>query len=410
VGLISFGGPAAQIAILQEEFVERRGWIDQPSFLRALNFCMLLPGPEAQQLATYLGYRLHGLKGALTAGWAFVIPGAAVMFALAWLAAAQGQWPPLQAVFRGLLPVVVALVLHAVWRIGSRTLKTPAAWSLAIAAFVAVVARLPFPLVLLSALAAGVIVDRFGLAAGQAGHSPPGTATTADPPARWRTLALHLLRTSAAIVLVGTAPVAATIAAFGTEPFADVAAFFTKAAFVTFGGAYAVLPYIAQAGVEQYGWLDTPTMMQGLALAETTPGPLILVTEFIGFFAGWNGAAQAGLPPLTAAAIAAGLTVWCTFLPSFWFIIAGAPLVERLTSDRRALAALAGVTSAVVGVIASLAVTLGRATFLPDGRVDVVAILLTIAAFLALWRLKASPLILVALGGAAGVLRWLTGI
>lgn len=408
VGFISFGGPAAQIAILQEEFVDRRGWIDQAAFLRALNFCILLPGPEAQQLATYLGFRLHGVLGAVSAGGLFILPGAIVMFGLAWLAAAQGDWPPLEATFRGLLPVVVALVLHALWRIGGRTLKSPAAWGLAIAAFTAVMLKAPFPLVVLAALAAGVVLDRLGMSAGAAGHGAPSIG--AEPPPTKRRLLLRFAVVTLAFAAIAVAPIALALWAFGAEPFADVAAFFTKAAFVTFGGAYAVLPYIAQASVEQYGWLSTESMIHGLALAETTPGPLILVTEYIGFFAGWNGAADTGLTPLMAAAVAAALTLWCTFLPSFWFVMAGAPLIERLTHDRRAAAALAGVTSAVVGVIASLAVTIGRAAFLPAGRIDLVAIGLAVLAFIALVRLKASPLVLVVLGGVAGVIRWLMAI
>jgi len=409
VGFISFGGPAAQIAILQEEMVERRGWIDQPAFLRALNFCMLLPGPEAQQLATWLGYRLHGVKGAVAAGGLFILPGALVMFALAWLAAAQGEWPPLQAVFAGLLPIVVALVLHAVWRIGRRSLKAPAAWILALAAFAAVILKVSFPLIVIAALAAGVVLDRFGIEAGAAGHHTPAEGeTVAKTPLK--ALALRIVTHTAAFAIIGALPLLLIFAFAGTDPFAAVAAFFTKAAFVTFGGAYAVLPYIAQAAVEEHQWLTSEAMIHGLALAETTPGPLILVTEYVGFFAGWNGAAQAGLSPLASASLAAVITVWCTFLPSFYFVMALAPLIESLTRDRRAAAALAGVTSAVVGVIASLAVTVGREAFFDEGRIDPVSIVLAIGAFVALARFKASPLLLVAVGGLAGIGRMLTGL
>jgi chromate transporter len=410
VGFISFGGPAAQIAILQEELVERRGWIDQRTFLTALNFCMLLPGPEAQQLATFVGFRLHGVKGALAAGLLFILPGSLILFGLAWLAAAHGQWPPIAAVFKGLLPVVAALVAHAVWRIGGRILKTPAAWALAAGAFVALqILHLGFPWIILAAALIGAVAGHRGWSLG-AGH---GVAEpSAESPLNWTGLLLRTLKLAALFATLWAAPFALIILVFGAEPFQAVGLFFTKAAFVTFGGAYAVLPYVAQVSVDQYGWLSQAQMAQGLALAETTPGPLILVTQFVGFFAGWNaalGGQAGGLAPLPAAALAAGLTTWTTFLPCFFFILAGAPVIDRLQKDPRAAGALQAITAAVVGVIATLAVVVGKLAFLPGGHIDLLAILVAIASFIALARWKTNTLWLIAGGAIFGLGRLLIG-
>ena len=409
VGLISFGGPAGQIAILHQELVERRRWVDERAFLTALNFCMLLPGPEAQQLATYLGFKLHGLRGALAAGVLFVLPGAVVLFALAWLAAAQGAWPPLQGAFKGMLPIVVALVAQAVWRIGGRTLKSSAAWALAIGAFVGLgVLGIGFVWIIGAALAIGVVADQFGVSIAPAGHAAP----TADGPAaaisRRRSAGRFALLTLIFAVL-WAAPIALVLAVAGLAPFGDVAIFFTQAAFVTFGGAYAVLPFVAQGAVAHYAWLSRAEMVHGLALAETTPGPLILVTQYVGFFAGWNAAVAGhagGLTPLAAGATAAALTTWVTFLPCFYFVLAGAPLVERLARHRRAHAALSGVSAAVVGVIATLALSIGHEAFLPAAGVDGLAMAVALAAFIAAWRFKVGALWLVTAGAIYGVARF----
>ncbi len=408
VGLISFGGPAGQIAILHEELVDRRRWVDERSFLTALNFCMLLPGPEAQQLATYLGLKLHGLRGALAAGVLFVLPGAGILFALAWLAAAQGSWPPLRAAFTGMLPIVVALVGHAVWRIGARTLKTPAAWALAIGAFAGLgFLGIAFPWIIGAALAIGLTADRLGLPIAPPNH--PVAAASGEVPGsdKWR-LARRFALYSLVFAVLWAAPVGLVLATAGKRPFADVAVFFTQAAFVTFGGAYAVLPFVAQGAVAHYGWLSRPEMVHGLALAETTPGPLILVTQYVGFFAGWNAAAAGhagGLSPLAAGALAAALTTWVTFLPCFYFVLVGAPVVDRLARDRRAHAALSGVTAAVVGVIATLGVTIAREAFFRSGRFDAIAAVVAVAAFMAAWRFKVGPLWLVGAGALYGVAR-----
>jgi chromate transporter len=393
-------------ALRQQNLVERRRWIDERGFLTALNFCMLLPGPEAQQLATYLGLKLHGVRGALAAGILFVLPGAGVLFALAWLAAAHGDWPPLQAMFKGMLPIVVALVAHAVRRIGSRTLKSPAAWALAIGAFVGLgLLKIAFPWIIAAALVIGVIADRFDLKIAPVGHAAP---TDKPPPADWMRIGRRSAFLTVLFALLWAAPVGLALAFAGPRPFADVAAFFSQAAFVTFGGAYAVLPFVAQGAVDHYGWLSRPEMVHGLALAETTPGPLILVTQYVGFFAGWNaalGGQVGGMSPLAAASLAAAITTWVTFLPCFYFVLVGAPLVERLAGDRRAHAALSAITAAVVGVVATLALLISREAFLPAGRLDPLAIGVAALGFVAAWRFKLGAIWLVGGGAAYGLAR-----
>jgi len=403
IGLISFGGPAGQIALLQDEFVDRRRLIDPRSFLHALNFCMLLPGPEAQQLATYLGYRLHGFWGGIVAGGLFILPGAVIMFALAWIAAAHGRWPPLQAIFSGLAPVVAALVVLALWRIGKRTLTSWISWGLAVGSLTMILVGAPFPFVILIALAAGV-ASAYANPAGPTGPE----ASSATPPGLASELG-RLWKYTAGFAVLWLAPLAAVIVWAGAEPFADIAALFSQAAFVTFGGAYAVLPFVAQSAVETHGWLSSEAMVQGLALAETTPGPLILVNEYVGFLAGWNAslAYDSGtLRPSAAGAVGASIALWCTFLPSFYFVLAGAPLVERLIHDRRATAALAAVGAAVVGAIASLGLLIGQAALAPDGAFDPKAALISLAALLAMgcWRL--APQWALLSGGIVGLANW----
>jgi chromate transporter len=333
-----------------------------------------------------------------------------VLYALAWLAAAHGSWPPLQAAFKGMLPIVVALVAYAVWRIGARTLKTPAAWALALGAFAGLgLLGIGFPWIIAAALVIGLVADWMGLAIAPAAH--PIDAGDMAEAVDWGRGALRFALYTLVFALLWAGPVAVALVLAGPHPFADVAMFFTQAAFVTFGGAYAVLPFVAQGAVTHYGWLSRAEMVHGLALAETTPGPLILVTQYVGFFAGWNAAVAGhagGISPLAAGTLAAALTTWVTFLPCFYFVLVGAPIVDRLAADRRAHAALSGVTAAVVGIIATLAVTIAREAFLPQGHFDAIAAVVALAAFIAAQRFKVSALWLVAAGAAYGIVRWVS--
>lgn len=397
LGFISFGGPAGQIAVMQHELVDRRKWIGQETFLQALNFCMLLPGPEAQQLATYIGWKLHGLKGALTAGILFVLPGAILLYALAWIAAAHGDTAIVGAVLTGLKPVVVALVLHAVYRIGRRTLKTCVALGLAVCAFTALeYAHLPFPAVVLAAGLVGWITAKK-----KAVDEP---APTFDS----RGMARRLLKLAAIYVALLVIPVGIVVAIAGPQPFLTMARFFTQAAFVTFGGAYAVLPYVADAAVNHFQWLTAADMVNGLALAETTPGPLVLVLEYVGFFAGWN--AGGPLSPIAAASIGAVVTTYATFLPSIMLILAGAPYIEGISKIRSAAGALSAITAAVVGVIATLAVFIARqVVFRPEGGINIVGLAAIVVAFAALLRFKIGLHWLVLAGAAFGLARTYIG-
>ena len=392
LGFISFGGPAGQIAVMQHELVDRRKWIGQEAFLQALNFCMLLPGPEAQQLATYIGWKLHGVKGGLTAGILFVLPGAVLLYALAWVAAAHGDTAIVGAVLLGLKPVVVALVLHAVCRIGRRTLKNLTALLLAVAAFAALeFAHLPFPLVVLAAGVVGWL-------------TAPKPTNEPTPPFETRGMGLRLLKLAAVYVALLAIPVGQVVALAGPEPYLPLARFFSQAAFVTFGGAYAVLPYVADAAVNQFHWLGSADMVNGLALAETTPGPLILVLQYVGFFAGWN--ASGDLSPIAAATLGAIVTTYATFLPSIMLILAGAPYIEGIARIRSAAGALSAITAAVVGVIATLATFIARqVVFRPGGGIDLAGLIAIVIAFAVLLRFKIGLHWLVLAGAAFGLAR-----
>ena len=353
IGCLSFGGPAGQIALLHREVVDERNWISDRRFLQALNFCTLLPGPEAQQLATYLGWLMHGVKGGLAAGLLFVIPGALVMLGLSILYATLGTVPVVSALFFGLKAAVLVLVIEALLRIGRRALKGKAAWSLAAAAFVALfVFAVPFPAVVLVAGLIGYLAPGHFSAAGhgRAKDGPPAlldVALDADP-GRARRLASQGRIAGMVALLLWIVPVAVLLPAGGV--YADIAWFFSKMAVVTFGGAYAVLAYVAQEAVEKYHWLAAPEMLAGLGLAETTPGPLILVLQFVGFLAGFR---QNGLG---GGIVATLLTLWVTFAPCFVFVFLGAPLIERVQGRPALSGALAAITASVVGVIANLAV------------------------------------------------------
>lgn len=404
LGCLSFGGPAGQIAMMQTELVDRKRWIGQAPFLRGLSFATLLPGPEAQQLATYIGWRLHGTWGGVAAGALFVLPGAVCMLILSWIAAAYGETKLVGAVFDGLKPVVVAIVAHAVWRVGKKALTTWQAAALAGSAFVLIhLAGVGFPWIVAGAAAIGAFAARGDLhwfAAG--GHK--AEAGTAPMPAKDGP---RLAKLVAIFAVLWAVPVFAVVTAFGAYPHGDVAELMTKAAFVTFGGAYAVLPYVADAAVNHYAWLSPDDMLNGLALAESTPGPLILVLQYVGFFAGWNaGTAN----PALAGTIAAAVAVYCTFLPSFLFILAGAPYVEGLHENKAISGALGAVTAAVVGVILNLAVFLGEAVFFPGGGFDFVAVVAAVAAFAVSARYAVAIHWLVIAGAALGLLRVVAGL
>ena len=398
LGFISFGGPAGQIAMMQTECVDKRNWLSQGAFLRGLNYAMILPGPEAQQLAAYIGWRLHGVLGAVFAGTMFVLPGAILMIALAWIAAAHGDNSLVSAIFHGIKPVVVAIVIGAVWRIGKKTCRGVAAVTLAAAAFAALqFAGIPFPLVVLAAGLAGIALARVAPGALQAGHGHGAPADNDTATGKHTGLA-RFWRITAVFAALWAIPCAAFVLILGPDPFLDVVKLFTTAAFVTFGGAYAVLPYVADAGVNTYGWLSGAEMINGLALAETTPGPLILVTVFVGFFAGFTGG---GAMLGTLSAI---LTAYVTFLPSLYFIISGAPYVERIQRFAWARDVLSAITAAVVGVILSLAVFLGRAAFVTaDGGVDWVSVAAALIAFVLLATNKLGIPALVGLGAVFGL-------
>ena len=388
IGLLSFGGPAGQIATMHRVLVDEKKWLDEPRFLHALNFCMLLPGPEAQQLATYAGWRVAGIPGGIAAGTLFVLPGFLVMLGLAALYVGFHQMPVVQGLFLGLKPAVLAVVVEATLRIGRRALQGRAALAVSAAAFAAIfVLDVPFPLIVLAAAVIGATL-RHAFA-----PLPSDPSEDVAPPSLLRQAGVVAL-----CLLLWLAPVALAWWA-GQGAFAAIGVFFAKMALVTFGGAYAVLAYVAQQAVEVHGWLSPGEMLDGLGLAETTPGPLILVTQFVGFLAAYR--APGGLAPWLAGVLGAVLTVWVTFVPSFLWIFMGAPYLERLRANRALAGALAAVTAAVVGVILNLALWFGLHVLfarvgpgplglpLPDvTSVQPLSAVLALAAAFALLRLK----------------------
>jgi chromate transporter len=406
LGCISFGGPAGQIAIMHRELVERKRWIAEGRFLHALNFCMLLPGPEATQLATYCGWLLNGVRGGIAAGVLFVLPGAIVLWGLSWIYVSYGALPAVTAVFNGLKAAVLAIVVSAVLRVGRRALRTPVAWLVAAAAFVALFfLGVPFPWVVAGALAMGWAGYRFfpGQFGPEAG-SETGGGTAEQPlapagrPPTARIAAFGLMLWFAPVVAAGLWQGRGGL-------FARMGWFFSKAAVVTFGGAYAVLPYVAQQAVAHYHWVTPRQMLDGLAFAETTPGPLILVLQFVGFLAGWFH--RGDLSPLGAATAGAFLTTWVTFVPTYLFVLLGAPYVERLRGIGRLNSALGAVTAAVVGVILNLAVWFALQTAFPrGGRPDWFIVATAVAAFIALQRFKLEIVPVLLASGALGLFAW----
>ncbi|MBK8809159.1 MAG: chromate efflux transporter [Acidobacteria bacterium] len=388
LGLISFGGPAGQIAIMQKELVETRKWIAHDEFLHALNFCMLLPGPEAQQLATYIGWKLHGYRGGLAAGALFVIPSIILLLGLSFVYAAFGHIAEVGAVLNGFKAVVVAIVVEAVFKIAGRSLSSARHILVAITAFAAIfVFGIPFPLIVIGAAAFGIFVLRTS--------NPMVSETPTAQPRRTSLMKLFVL-----FAFLWFLPFSIFIAVFGFENRATESyLFFSKAAFVTFGGAYAVLAYVNQAVVAA-GWITSTQAVDGLALAETTPGPLIMVLQFIGFMSGWNAADEENR--IVFAIICALVATYATFLPSFFFIFAGAPHVERLRTNRLITSALSGVSAAIVGVIVNLALVFGVAVFFHSGTIDAFAVALAAAAFVALRIFKLNVLFIVIAGGLCG--------
>ncbi|MDO8540436.1 MAG: chromate efflux transporter [Opitutaceae bacterium] len=410
LGFISFGGPTGQIALMHTELVENRRWIGEQRFLHALNFCMLLPGPEATQLATYCGWLLHRTWGGIAAGVLFVLPSVVLLWALSWIYVAYGNVSWIAAIFYGLKPAVTAIVTAAVWRIGRRALRNPVMWGIAAAAFVAIFwLRVPFPAIVVSALALGLLGGKFlpatfvGAADPALGAGPAVIDDTHESPAHARPSWSRAVRVLVTCLGLWWAPV--ILAGLGqgwNGILAREGIFFSQAAMVTFGGAYAVLPYVAQEAVEHHGWLTAPQMLDGLGLAETTPGPLIMVLQFVGFIGGWN--QPAGMNPLAMATLAALMTTWTTFVPCFLWIFLGAPHIEQLRGNARLASALATVTASVVGVVLNLAVWFGLHVFFPTARApDWFAIVLAVSAFVALQRFKVGIIPIVLAAGALGL-------
>ena len=417
LGFVSFGGPAGQIALMHEELVVRRKWLSEKRFLHALNYCMLLPGPEAQQLATYIGWLMHKTRGGIAAGVLFVLPSLFLLIGLSWLYIAYGQVTWVAGLFYGIKPAVAAIVLQAAYRIGSRVLQNNLLWAIAAASFVAIFAlNVPFPLIVLAAALIGFVGGRLsansfqvGGGHGAASQSSGSAIIDDDTPTpshaifTWKRL-WQVLLAAAVLWLV---PMGVLVLQFGWDhTFTQMGWFFTKAALLTFGGAYAVLPYVFQAAVEQFGWVTVTQMMDGLALGETTPGPLIMVVAFVGFVGAY---AQALLGPdslFLAGALAATLVTWFTFLPSFVFILAGGPFVESTHNDLKFTAPLTAITAAVVGVILNLALFFGYHTMWPQGfdaPFDTSAALIAIAAAVALLKFKLNVMQVIGVCGLLGI-------
>jgi chromate transporter len=427
LGFISFGGPAGQISMMHQELVERRRWISEHRFLHALNYCMLLPGPEAQQLATYIGWLMHGLKGGIAAGVLFVLPSLFILIALTWIYLAFGNVPAVAGILYGIKPAVTAIVVFAAYRIGSRALKNAALWAIAAAAFVAIFAlNVPFPYIVLAAGVIGMVggylaPDKFRTGGhhgdGRKGYGPALIDDDTPPPEHARFRWARVITYAVVGLLIWLGVMAALMLQFGWDgAFTQMGWFFTKAALVTFGGAYAVLPYVYQGGVEQYQWLTGVQMIDGLALGETTPGPLIMVVAFVGFVGGWT-KELFGPDSLALAGIAgASVATFFTFLPSFLFILLGAPAVETTRHDIKFTAPLTGITAAVVGVILNLAVFFAYHVLWPQGfpmplslqtvfsGFDWLPVIIGVAAFVALWRFKAGIIPVILACGAVGLI------
>ncbi len=417
LGFISFGGPAGQIAIMHQELVERRRWISERRFLHALNYCMVLPGPEAQQLATYIGWLMHRTRGGIVAGVLFVAPSLAILIALSWLYIAFGHTPLIEGIFYGIKPAVCAIVFQAAHRIGTRALKNSTLWTIAAASFIAIFAfNAPFPAIIAVAAVIGYVGGRVrpGLFAVGGQHATGGAPTApalidndTPTPEHARFTWTRFAKVAGIGALLWLIPIGLLTWSFGwNHALTQMAWFFTKAALLTFGGAYAVLPYVYQGAVEQYGWLTATQMIDGLALGETTPGPLIMIVSFVGFIGGY---VQAWFGPpyqFLAGAVAACVVTWFTFLPSFVFILLGGPLVETTHDDLKFTGPLTAITAAVVGVILNLAFFFGYHVLWPRGfaaTFDGLSALITLAAAIALFRFKRNVIEVIAVCAIVGL-------
>lgn len=430
IGFLSFGGPAGQIALMHRILVEEQRWLGERRFLHALNYCMLLPGPEAMQLAVYIGWLMHRTLGGIIAGVLFVLPGVVAIMALSWIYALYGNVGAVEALFFGLKAAVLAIVAQAVIRIGARALKNGAMIAIAAASFVAIFGfGVPFPLIILAAGLIGFLGARGGLSAfhGGEGHGKLGKVRVDDAdtllgeetPGHAEVSRAYAFRVSAIFLVLWLAPVALLFIALGpANVFAQIAGFFSIMAVVTFGGAYAVLAYVAQEAVQNFGWLAPGEMLDGLGMAETTPGPLIMVTQFVGFMGAFREAS--GLSPLWAATLGGLLTTWVTFTPCFLWIFLGAPFIERLRDNKVLTAVLTAITAAVVGVILNLAVWFGMHVVFDDVRIitslglnldvpvwstiNLAAAALVLAALVAVFRFKLGPVTVLTGCSLAGIL------
>ena len=419
LGFISFGGPAGQIAVMHQELVEKRRWISERRFLHALNYCMMLPGPEAQQLATYIGWLMHGTWGGIIAGGLFVLPSLFILIFLSWVYMEFGNLLVVAGILYGIKPAITAIVVFAAYRIGSRALKNSLLWTISAIAFIAIFAfDVPFPYIVLGAGLIGYVGGRIAPGKFEVGGNshqskdinfgPALISDTAPAPAhtrfQWNRLILFVV--VGLSLWVGT--LGLCLAQYGWDgTLTQMGWFFTKAALMTFGGAYAVLPYVYQGAVEQYHWLTPTQMIDGLALGETTPGPLIMVVAFVGFVGGWSKAALGTSALFASGAMGATVATFFTFLPSFLFILIGGPLVERTHGDLKFTSPLTGITAAVVGVILNLAVFFAWHVLWPDGftgTFEWASAVITIAGLVALFRYKAQIIPLIGACGGVGLI------
>jgi chromate transporter len=436
VAALSFGGPAGQIAVMHRILVEEKRWVSEQRFLHALNYCMLLPGPEAQQLATYIGWLMHRTLGGIIAGGLFVVPGIVAIMALSYVYAAWGNVPIVVALFFGLKAAVLAIVLEAVFRIGKRALKNRVMIAIAAIAFIAIFfLDIPFPVIVFGAACIGFVGGMLGLAAfgnggghGASGKGAPGVVDSVlgeGLPEHARPSVRHASAVAAVWLALWLVPVLALLATLGSaNVFSQIAVFFSKMAVVTFGGAYAVLAYVAQQAVENYGWLKPGEMLDGLGMAETTPGPLIMVLQFVGFMAAYRD--PGALSPMLAGTLGGLLATWVTFTPCFLWIFLGAPFIETLRDNKALNAALSAITAAVVGVVLNLAIWFAIHTMFHEtvpvrafplafdaprlASVDWFALALSVAAAIAIFRFKVGMIPTLAGCCGAGIILFLLGV